>query len=357
MRRAQHAERDIWQAVDRLIDRAPGLIELEAHRLHLLAARRWRALGRAVPRELREAAHGAGIMALAAPIVLERALAAYDRPIVLMKGLEVAARYPDPALRPFRDLDLLVADAAAAQRALISAGFEGIGKADSYYADKHHLRPLYLPGLPLRVEVHSRPGWPAWAAPPPTEELLSAAVAASVGVDGVLTLAPSHHALVVAAHSWSEVPLRRALDLVDVAVLSAGQDRRELRRLAQRWGLGGVWDATDAAVQALLFEARTPWTMRIWARELLSIRDRTVFENHLRRLAANFWVLPLRQAVPMSARALVHEVRPFAGEAWQVKLVRIRRSVANPFSPLQEHNEALERRAGAIMSPGRRIQP
>lgn len=355
--REQRGERDIWQAVDRLIDRARGLPDLEAHRLHLLAARRWRALGRPVPRELRGAVHAASITALVTPIVLERARAAYDGPMLLMKGLEVATLYPDPTLRPFRDLDLLVADASEAQRALIAAGFEPIGRADAYYAGRHHLRPLRWPELPLRVEIHNRPGWPSWTAPPPNEELVAAAIPASVGVDGVLTLAPSHHALVLAAHSWSEVPLRRALDLVDIAVLSAGQDRRELRRLARRWGLGGVWDATHAAVEALLFEGPAPWAMRLWARDLLSVRDRTVFENHVRRLAANFWALPLHRAVPVSARTLVREIRPIAGEAWRVKLIRIRRGVSNPFSPLGEHNQALERRASALPSPERRIPP
>ena len=42
--------------------------------------------------------------------------------MVLMKGLEVGAYYPDPGLRPFRDLDLLVDDAERAQQALIEAG-------------------------------------------------------------------------------------------------------------------------------------------------------------------------------------------------------------------------------------------
>jgi hypothetical protein len=38
---------DIWTAVERLVDRAASLDDLRAHRIHLLAGRRWRADGRA----------------------------------------------------------------------------------------------------------------------------------------------------------------------------------------------------------------------------------------------------------------------------------------------------------------------
>jgi hypothetical protein len=294
-----------------------------------------------------------GLFTLLAPMILERARAAYDGPMALMKGLEVAALYPDPALRPFHDVDLLVADAAEAHRALISAGFQPVAKPDAYYADLHHLRPLCWPALPLVVEIHKRPEWPTWTAPPATEELLSAAIPASAGVDGLQTLAPSHHALVLAAHSWTEAPLRRALDLVDVAAVSAGQDRDELGRLARRWDIGGVWDAMIAAADALLFEAPTPWAMRLWARDLLYVRDRTVLENHVRRVVSSFWALPPRRALRASAHALVREVRPAPGESRGAKLARARRAIANPFAPLSEHNHALEHRAEAFRSSER----
>lgn len=353
----EESDGDIWASVDRLIDRTPGLPDLRAHRLHLLAARRWRALGRPLPPDLLAESHTANLFTLVAPVILERARAAYEGRMVLIKGLEVAALYPDPALRPFRDLDLLVADAAEAQRALISAGFQPVGNPDAYYADRHHLRPLCWPGLPLVVEIHKRPEWPTWTAPPANEEFLSAAIPASVGVDGVLTLAPSHHALVLAAHSWSEAPLRRALDLVDVAAVSAGQDRDELCRLARGWGIGGVWDATIAAADALLFDARTPWAMRLWARDLLCARDRTVVENHVGRLVSSFWALPPRRALRVSAQALVREVRPAPGESRRAKLARACRAIWNAFAGLSEHNHALERQAGALRSSETRNHP
>ena len=84
--------------------------------------------------------------------------------MILFKGMEVAARYPDPALRVFHDLDILVPDSAAAQARLIAAGFEEVGEPE-IYEDIHHLRPLRSPGLPIVVEVHHAPKWPDHAAP------------------------------------------------------------------------------------------------------------------------------------------------------------------------------------------------
>jgi len=52
---------DPWPAVDRLIDRAPDWDALCAHRLHLLAARRWREQAREVPEWLVEAEHAASL--------------------------------------------------------------------------------------------------------------------------------------------------------------------------------------------------------------------------------------------------------------------------------------------------------
>ncbi len=42
------------------------------------------------------------------------------------------------------------------------------------YRDIHHLRPLWWPGLPLVVELHSRPKWIDGVAGPPVAELLEA---------------------------------------------------------------------------------------------------------------------------------------------------------------------------------------
>ena len=63
---------NLWAAVDRLIDSTDDVDALKANRLHLLAARRWRELGRDVPAEL-VAAERVGVLAtLVLPELLAR---------------------------------------------------------------------------------------------------------------------------------------------------------------------------------------------------------------------------------------------------------------------------------------------
>ena len=147
-----------------------------------------------------------------------------------MKGPEVGARYPDPALRPCKDLDLLVENPIGVQRALRAAGFVPTG-TPHLYEGIHHLRPLYLPGLPVTIEVHARPKWPDHMTAPPAAELIEAAVPSTLGVPGLLTLPVAHHAVVLAAHAWAHDPLACAGRLIDVAADGArgrpGRGRRD----------------------------------------------------------------------------------------------------------------------------------
>ncbi|MEA2662420.1 MAG: putative nucleotidyltransferase, partial [Chloroflexota bacterium] len=326
----------LWAGVDRVIDRAWSLDDLQSHRLQLLAARRWRQCGRELPSRLRSQEHTATVLSLLSPYVLARARAAYDGTIVLMKGPEVGARYPDPILRPYCDLDLLVDDAPAAQRAFLAAGFTTLGE-DAAYEGRHHLCPLRAPDVPLKVEVHRRIEWPKWGPPPDTEELLASAVPSAIGVDGLLALRPDHHALALAAHSWSGAPLRRILDLVDIAAVTEDLDRRAVAAIARGWGIEGVWRTMIDAADALLLEvpgARVP----PWARDIRDVRDSTVFENHLARLLGPLWALPLHRGLHVAVRAVADDLRPTVGESWAVKRGRARRAVLHPTTPLAEHH-------------------
>src|ERR1035437_4219850 len=80
---------EIWQQVDQLVQRAPSLRALRAHGMHLIAARAWRAAGRPVPDELHEDELDCAMLAMAAPLLLDRARSAYDGRLVLMKGPEI----------------------------------------------------------------------------------------------------------------------------------------------------------------------------------------------------------------------------------------------------------------------------
>ena len=336
------ARSPLWGGVDRLIDRTRDLDRLRLHGVQLLAANRWRERGLEVPASLLQEERVATVAALTAATVLRRARNAYDGPIIVQKGPEAAAAYPDPALRPFADLDIIVPDAAAAQRALCADGFQEVGDP-SRYLGIHHLRPLLLGDLPLRVEIHSAPKWPERLSPPPFGALLEAAMPSSTGVEGVLALARSQHALVLAAHSWAHRPLRRLGELVDVAAVSDGLDRGELASLARSWGFTRVWGTTiDAADSLLLLEARdTTWPLRIWARHLAEIRDRTVLESHLERWLSSFSAVPPHIALLIWAETLADELRPAADETWGQKLSRTGRAVRNAFTSRQEHAAGL----------------
>ena len=333
----------LWRRVEELVDRARDPSDLREHRLELVAARRWRELGRAVPDDLREQERMAAVTALAVPAVLERIRAALSGPIVLLKGPELAVLYPDPALRIYQDLDILVPDAQAAHAALRDAGFREVGDAEKYVGI-HHLRPLALPPLPLQVEHHSRPKWIDALEPPPTSERLDAAVPSSVGVHGISTLRPDHHALVLAAHSWAHEPLRRLVELIDVAAVSADVDRRDLLALADAWRMRRLWQTTISTVDAVLDGGSQPLPLRLWARNLPAVRRRTVLESHLARLFAGFWALPPATALRAAFVAAGAAVGPAEGETWGDKLRRMWLALRHASAPRSQHDSALERR-------------
>ena len=341
---APSATAEIWRRVDELVLRAPGESALREHGVHLLGAKRWREAGRPVSDELEADGWTAAILTLVAPALLERVREACDGPLVLMKGPELAARYPEPELRGFRDVDLLVPDAPAVQRQLIGAGFEPVG-APEKYAAIHHLRPLVYPGLPLLVEIHDRPKWPARLRQPSKKELLQTAVPSSVGVDGIDTLDPARHALVLAAHACAHGPLTKLVHVLDLALLADESPPDELRALARWWQIERLW-RTSTSISGSLFDgARTPVALRVWGRCLPRVRERTVLERHLEDWLAPLWIYPSREAARASLAALADEVRPLEGETWRHKARRAARAIRNAFAPLSDHRRGLEQPA------------
>jgi hypothetical protein len=338
---AVNAGRDLWAAVDRIVGSTTDVDALRANRLHLLAARRWRELGVEVPAELEAAERRSVLVSFVLPEVLGRVRAAVDGPLVVHKGPELALRYPDPLLRPYIDLDVLVPDAAAVQRALVAGGFQELGDPVLYSEAAHEL-PLEWPGLPLLVEVHSDLNWPTWLARSPTEELLAAAVPSRLGVAGVDTLAPHHHVLAVAAHAWAHGPFARVGDLVDVAALQEGIDDAELMLTARRFGLEGLWRTTTRTADAVLFGGERPLAVRTWARNLLAVRERTVLETHVGRWLAGFSALGPRGGVRVLGQEIAKDVRPGVGETWDDKLARIPHAFRDAFLPSSRHDRRLE---------------
>jgi Uncharacterised nucleotidyltransferase len=337
-RRLEQAPSQLWAAVDRLVDRAPSLADLSSHRLELLAARRWRSLGMVVPPEVVDKERRAAVVQLAAPVLLGRVRAAYDGELVLVKGLDVARRYPEPGLRAFGDLDLIADDAASAQRALLAAGFQEVGDP-SLYEGIHHLRPLQLPELPLVVELHSRPKWvEGIPPPPPTDDLLASAIP---GPHGFHVLPAAHHALLLAAHSWAHEPLRRLRDIVDIAAVAEAAGRQEVAELARSWQVERLWGATEAVAEAVLYDRRRPLALRLWAQNLETARERTVLENHLQRWFSDFWIMPPHRAIERVPATLAAEFFPEGGEGWGSKLSRSGRAIRNATRRRSEHDEEL----------------
>lgn len=336
----QRTPPDLWDAVDSFVDRAPRASDLAYHGLHLLGARRYRETGRLVPRDFSAAERNAAVLSLVVPIVLQETRNAYDRTIVLMKGPEVAARYRDPVLRPYRDLDLLVPDAEEAQRALLAAGFVTAGSPDPY-VDIHHLQPLQWPGVPLLLEIHDRPKWPASLPLPSRAELLASAVGGCTGVAGILALSPEHHAMVIAAHSWAHAPLGRLIHLVDLAAVTAGLDRRSLDRTAAELGIRRVWRTSIGAADALFEGASSPWALHLWARHLRAAREPTVFESHVARWLPPWWMLTPRGAIRANRSTISRELAPRGDEPWRTKLRRTIRAFRHQGRRLSDHHRTL----------------
>jgi hypothetical protein len=334
---------DLWRRVDALIDRAPTEDDLRSHRLEVLAARRFRAAGRRVPPDFVEQERRAAIAAMMAPRVLGRVREAYDGPALIFKGPEIAARYPDPALRAYGDLDLLVPDAEAAQAALLKAGFRLVGDPE-LYVDIHHLRPVLADGMPLVVEIHSRPKWVAPLSPPPPEALFDGAEVSSTGVQGLLAPTPARHAVLLAVHSWAHEPLRPIRDVIDVAAVAAAADPDEIETIARAWGVERIWRTTMAATDALLGEGPTPLALRMWAQNLSRVRERTVLENHLQRWLSDFWALPPGAAARRLPQTLLDELGRGSNERWRDKVSRTALALRNASRRRSQHDRELDER-------------
>jgi Uncharacterised nucleotidyltransferase len=343
----------LWAAVDAVadelldqgLDDAVRLAALRSHRLHLLVTGRARVRGVEVPPVLQRARQLAGLTASAVPRVLARARAASDGPLMLMKGAEVAAVYPDPLARPYVDVDLLTPDAPAVQRSLLAAGFQPLVAAPSVDAH-HHLAPLHLPGLPVRVEVHRRPNWLSELRVPAVAELFEAAQPSVLDVPGLLAPAPEHHAVLLAVHAWADRPLGRLGRLVDVEAVSLAADAATLEAVARAWGCTRLWRSTRRTAQGVLLRRRVPGSLMLWTRRLPEMRERTVFDAHLERWLAPVWAFPARRALGCVASAMARDIRPHPGEGWGEQAARVRRAVAHAHRLESEHLAALPRGLG-----------
>jgi hypothetical protein len=333
----------LWERVGELTDRAPRLSDLRHHKLHLLAASRRRARGEEIPADLVHDERFAAALALSAATLMRHVRAATDAEIVVMKGPEVAAHWPQARLRPWKDLDLLVADAHAVQRDLLAAGFVEIGDP-SLYEDIHHLRPLAHPSLPVTIEVHMRPKWPDSGRAPTFEELHERGVESTFSLPGVVAPCPAHHAVMLAVHAWEHDPLSRIGSLVDVAALALVADPDETAAVARDWDVTRVWAATMRAIDDLLFDTAEPARAPIWRRHLHDVRERTVFEVHVEKLVGPVAGAPLTAVPGAATRAIARTLKPDRQERWSQKLWRSRRALSNASLRRSDHLDEIASR-------------
>ena len=330
------AAEGLWEGVDRLLERLePELAS--RHGLGPLAARKLRLRGEPVPEQLAREERAARAAAMVVPSLLARVRDAYDGPLLVLKGPELTRLYPDGARR-LSDLDLLAGDPQRAQEALLAAGF-GLrrGTSPPDYDLHHHLHPLAWPGIPLPVEIHRRVAWPRDLAGPANEELFEAALPAAVGVEGILTPDPRHHAILLASHAWREAPMQKLRGLVDVLALTDDDKREELAKIARSWNFERGWSVTLAAADWLLRDAEEPRFVRYWARYVRELREPTVFEMHLQEWLSPFSLTQPRTAIRLSAAAVLRDLRPSRKEGWGSKTRKMGRALRHPLSPKSEH--------------------
>jgi len=277
------------------------------------------------------------VITLGLPGLLRRIRDAVTGPIVLMKGPELATLYPGTGLRPFGDLDLLVDDADAAYRALSGLDFTPEEHLAPDHA--HHCTGLHVDGLPLRVEIHRRPNWVPWLTPPPVTELLAAAVPSRLGIAGISTLAPEHHALAVAVHNWRDGPLLDVGQLLDTALLGRECDPDALSRTAEAWGVRRIWGTSSRAAEALFVGEGFSLPLLIGGRHLPRVRDRSIIGAIVSRQVGSLWA----QTPARAARALVTtvatDIRPPEGQQWSARPLRVGRILRGALRPLSQYTD------------------
>jgi hypothetical protein len=339
--RAQREEL-VWRSVEEMVD-AVTVAGIRTHKLGPLAARSWRAQGRPVPAVLEADARLARAAWMSSQPLLRRIRTLTDGPLLLIKGPEVAALYPGRA-RGFMDLDLISPQAAAVHAALRADGFVEVDDPE-LFENHHHLQPLQLPEMFLRVEIHERPMWPPHLRRPAVTEIVSRAVPSATGVDGISAPDPASHALILACHAWVHDPLDTLRDLIDVSLVAAQAEPARLERLARQWGIERIWHTTYGAATGLLETRRRTPATRVWGRHLPAVTERTVVGNHLQRWLSGFWGLPPRAALRWLTGVVVQELMPYPDETWREKLIRVRRAFTTPRAPMSTHTKAWQQAA------------
>jgi hypothetical protein len=145
------------------------------------------------------------------------------------------------------------------------------------------------------------------------------------------------HAVLLASHTWREVPMQKLRALVDVLAFTEDDARDELARIAGTWNIRRGWCSTLAAADWLLREGEEPRFVRYWARYLRNFREPTLFEMHLQEWLSPFWLTQLSSATRLSASAVLRDLSPSRQEGWSAKGRKILRALRHPLSTKSDH--------------------
>jgi Uncharacterised nucleotidyltransferase len=203
-----------------------------------------------------------------------------DRPLVLMKGLEVAQLYPACTQRPFRDVDVLMSHGRQLWDQLVAAGYVSDPK-HSLDIDHHHLPSLIEPSGTVGLEIHGRPNLPRWA-PIDVEFILETAEPSRTGIVGVSRPRDDVHALLIALHCWKG-GFTRLRDLLDALLLDS-VSAVPVEGTAKELGLGRMWRWTQRLAAAQLLGESSAAT-RVVGSVLLPRRFGVVDRNRTRLVA------------------------------------------------------------------------
>lgn len=209
-----------------------------------------------------------------------------DQPLILLKGADLAFRYPFPNARPLGDIDILLEDPLDAFHRLKDSGYHGAA-ASSLPNDYHHL-PVLVPhtkGLRVPVELHRSLGMFPWINQPSVQQCFDSSVDSPLRIPNVRSLSPEFNTVYVAAHAWRHSPLSRMGYLVDVASALLSTEPESAGRMAAEWNMSHIWRQTYSAMQYLVRgQGSRPLSVATWARHLTTLEPRSHDVDQLTRL-------------------------------------------------------------------------
>ena len=218
------------------------------------------------------------------------------------------------------------------------------GRRAELYEDIHHLRPLAFEGLPLAVEVHSRPKWVEPLVAPSAAELLEAALPGTTGVRDVLALPPEQHAILLAAHRGRT---NRSAGFATSSTLRPSPRAPIGSSSPGRQGVG-----CRAPLACLHRRSRRGFSEARRVRGRSGSGRRTSIAQRAdgvrespAAVLSDFWALPPRAAVGRLPQRFGEEFGAAEDEGWRAKLQRTTLAMRNASRRGSEHDREVEARA------------